>query len=169
MAGSAIQEAILALEGRHEVDVESLSVHIRDNFQGTLLSLRQLTPLIKEVLRRFKTLPRKAGVDGKFATIAGHRSFGVGKNDSVGWAKGVLGKDARTVRYMISGGNKRRTESKRETVSTIDARSILKKLDCDIGRLDVRQQRILASELPAVLKRLKSIRRIDAAKGKSNE
>jgi len=150
----SIQDALQAIESRHEDDAETLSIRIQENFSGSLLSLRQLEPLIREILRRFKRLPRKAGVDGKFATIAGHRSFGPGKVDKVGWCQGKLKRSDRTVRYMLSGGNRKRKEPRVETVSSLDAATVLKTLDRNIGRLDANQQKILAHALPAVLSRL---------------
>jgi hypothetical protein len=82
------------LEQRHETPSEELSDFVANNFGGNLLTLRQLEPLIIEMQRRFKSLPRKLGVDGKYKTIAGHRSF-------ESWCHGVLGRNARCVRYML--------------------------------------------------------------------
>ena len=42
---SDLQAALAAITDRHDVDVEDLSNHIRDNFSGSLLSLKQLEPL----------------------------------------------------------------------------------------------------------------------------
>src|SRR5580693_6539200 len=117
-----IQEVLAVLDSRHEMDVEILSKRIQDNFSGSMLSLKQLKPLIVEILRCFKTMPRKKRLDGTYPTIAGHRSFCAGKKDSVGWCMGVMGCNARTVRYMLAGGNKNRgtLKSKMETVSVLD-------------------------------------------------
>jgi hypothetical protein len=102
------------LERRHDMPPEELSEFVSVNFGGNLLTLRQLEPFIAEIKRRFKTLPRKAGVDGKYKTIGGHRSF-------KSWCHGVLGRTDRTVRYMLSKSKNEEQKPKKEaeTISAV--------------------------------------------------
>ena len=148
-----MQATLATLDSRHEMDSDDLTKYLYENFSGSLLSLKQLHPLIAEMLRRFKRLPRKKSVDGTYPTIAGYRSFGVGKREPIGWCQGVLHRNARTVRYMLAGGNKAKATPKKERVS-VDARTIMKYLDEHICDLDLRQQRILARGLASFLTRL---------------
>jgi hypothetical protein len=148
-----IQEILATLDSRHELDSDDLTKFLYEHFSGSLLSLKQLQPLIAEVLRRFKTLPRKKSVDGTYPTIAGYRSFGVSKREPVGWCQGVLHRNARTVRYMLAGGNTAKATPKKERVSA-DARTILKYLDEHVSDLNVTQQKILARGLTSVMTRL---------------
>jgi hypothetical protein len=144
-----IQEVLAVLDSRHEMDVEILSKHIQDNFSGSMLSLKQLKPLIVEIKRCFKRLPRKKSLDGTYPTIAGHRSFGAGKADKVGWCLGVLHKDDRTVRYMLAGGNVNRGSLKHrmETVSSLDIGLVMRYLTTKLGTLDRPKQEQLAKGL----------------------
>jgi hypothetical protein len=153
---SDLQTILQLVPERHEMDGDSLSNHIRDNFSGSLLSLKQLEPFVSEILRRFKRLPRKKSVDGTYSTISGYRSFGAGKIDNVGWCQGVLHRSDRTVRYMLKGGNKKRKEPKTqvESVSVLDAAALLKYLDRHIGDLDSTQQKLLVEELAKTVARL---------------
>src|SRR6266478_5296560 len=105
------------LEQRHEMSPEELSEFVSTNFGGNLLTLRQLEPFIAEIKRRFKTLPRKARVDGKYKMIGGHRSF-------KSWCHGVLGRTDRTVRYMLSKSKneeQKSTEKSAKEAETISA------------------------------------------------
>jgi hypothetical protein len=147
---SALQAALAAIAERHDVDVEDLSTHIQENFSGSLMSLKQLEPLVSEILRRFKRLPRKRNVDGTHPNIAGYRNF-------KSWCEGILHRSDRTVRYMLNGGNKKRKDSKvqAESVSALDAAKILKYLDTHVSDLDLPQRKLLAQGLPQFLNRLK--------------
>src|SRR5712671_3284557 len=102
------------LENRHETPVEELSEFVSANFNGNLLTLRQLEPYITEIKRRFKTLPRKQGVDGRYQMIAGHRTF-------KSWCKGVVGRTDRCVRYMLAKSKKEEQQSLKgaETISAV--------------------------------------------------
>jgi hypothetical protein len=138
-----IQEVLAVLDSRREMDTQDLSNHIRDNFSGSLLSLAQLQPLIAEVLRRFKHLPRKKSMDGTLPTIAGHRTF-------KGWCMGVLHRNDRTVRYMLAGGNTNRTSLKHqvEIVSApLDINLVMRYLTTKIGTLNKPKQERLARRL----------------------
>lgn len=138
-----IQEVLATLDSRHEMDSDDLSNHIRDNFSGSLLSLKQLEPLITEVLRRFKHLPRKKSVDGTFPSIAGHRTF-------KSWCLGVLHRNDRTVRYMLTGGNTKRGSLKQqvEIVSaSLDINLVMRYLTTKIGTLNKHKQERLARRL----------------------
>jgi len=143
----SLQDALRTLEERHDVDIEVLSNHVRENFNGSMLSLRQLEPVIGEILRRFKHLPRKMGVNGEYSTIAGHRTF-------KSWCAGVLKRTPRAVRYMLAGGNKNRQKSVKESVSSLDATAILSYLDSHVGNLDKIQRRLLAQGISQFLIRL---------------
>ena len=149
-----MQATLATLDSRHEMDSDDLTRYLYENFSGSLLSLKQLQPLIAEVLRRFKMLPRTKSVDGMYPTIAGYRSFGVSKREPIGWCQGVLHRNARTVRYMLAGGNKAKSQPKKERGS-VDAVAILKHLDEHVSDLDVQQQKILARGLTSFLTRLK--------------
>jgi hypothetical protein len=149
-----IQEVLATLDSRHEMDSDDLTKYLYENFSGNLLSLKQLQPLIAEVLRRFKTLPRGKSVTGMYPTIAGYRSFGVSKREPIGWCQGVLHRNARTVRYMLAGGNKAKSQPKKERLS-VDALTILKYLDEHVSELDGTQQRLLARGLTSFMTRLK--------------
>jgi hypothetical protein len=105
---SDTQAVLQLLSELHNIDDDTLSKRIQDNFCGSLLSLSQLKTPVQEVLRRFKCLLRKKSMDGRYPTISGYRSFGAGKIDKVGWCQGVLGRSDRAVRYMLAGGNKRK-------------------------------------------------------------
>src|SRR6266576_3990362 len=107
------------LEQRHEIPVDELSEYVSTNFNGNLLTLRQLEPYITEIKRRFKTLPRKMGVDGKYRMIAGHRSF-------KSWCKGVVGRTDRCVRYMLlkSREEERKSEKGAESLSLVLSRCL---------------------------------------------
>jgi hypothetical protein len=102
------------VEQRHEMPSEALSNFVSTNFGGNLLTLRQLEPFITEIKRRFQTLPRKQGVDGKYKTIGEHRSF-------KSWCHGVLGRTDRTVRYMLSKSKieEQKPEKEAETISAV--------------------------------------------------
>jgi hypothetical protein len=143
----SLQDALNTLEERHDVDVEVLSNHVRENFNGSMLSLRQLEPIISEILRRFKHLPRKIAVNGEYPTIAGHRTF-------KSWCDGVLHRTPRAVRYMLAGGNKKRQTSKQESVSPLDAVAILNYLDRHVSKLDKTQRRLLSQGISQLLTRL---------------
>jgi len=93
---------------------EELSNFVSTNFGGNLLTLRQLEPFITEIKRRFKTLPRKTGIDGKYKTIGKHRSF-------KSWCYGVLGRTDRTVRYMLSKSKNeiQKPEKEAEPISAV--------------------------------------------------
>jgi hypothetical protein len=149
-----LQATLETLDSRHAMGSDELTKYLYENFAGSLLSLKQLQPLIAEVLRRFKQLPRKQSVDGTYPTIAGYRSFGVSNREPIGWCQGVLHRNARTVRYMLAGGNKAKSQPKKERVS-VDAVAILKYLDEHISELDGTQQKILARGLTSFLTRLK--------------
>lgn len=128
------------LAERHELDAEALSEHIRANFSGSLCSLRQLDPFVREMLRRFKHLPRKRGVDGTYKNISGHRSF-------KSWCNGVLNRSDRTVRYMLAGGNGKRSKPQSdENVSALAAR-LLKYLDVQLDRVDRSKKYLVISEI----------------------
>ena len=150
-----VQAALPTLADYHDMDSEDLSRYLYENFAGSLVSLKQLEKPIRDISRRFKNMPRKKKVDGTYPTIAGHRSFGAGKNDKIGWCMGVLHRDDRTVRYMLNGGNKKRKRPKGETVSVPDAVAILKYLDTYVSDLNIQQRKILAQGLPQFLTRLK--------------
>jgi len=139
---SDLQAVLAVLDTRHEMDDESLSSHIQDNFSGSLLSLAQLQPLIVEILRRFKHLPRKQSVDGTLPTIAGYRTF-------KSWCMGVLHRNDRTVRYMLAGGNANRGSLKHrmETVSVLDIELVMRYLNTKVGTLDRPKQEKLSQEL----------------------
>ena len=101
---------LVKLERRFDLSADELSAHIQQNFGGSLLSLRQLEPLIREMLRRFKHLPRTIGVDGKRPSIAGCTTFKM-------WCRTILNRTDRTVRYMLAGGSKPNPETKKEKTS----------------------------------------------------
>ena len=88
---------------RENMTDESLTQYAKDHFSGSLLSLRQLEPLIREIKRRFRILPRKLGVDGKRKMIFDCVRF----RD---WCQQVLGRSDRSVRYMLAGGNTKRSK-----------------------------------------------------------
>jgi hypothetical protein len=88
---------------RESMTDDSLTQYAREHFSGSLLSLRQLEPLIREVKRRFRHLPRKLGVDGKRKTISDCTKFS-------DWCQQVLQRSDRTVRYMLAGGNTKRSK-----------------------------------------------------------
>ncbi len=102
------------LDNRHEIPVEELSSYVSTSFNGNLLTLRQLEPFIAEIKRRFRTLPRNMGVDGKYKMIAGHRSF-------KSWCKGVVGRTDRCVRYMLAKAKnqEKKSKDKAETISVV--------------------------------------------------
>jgi hypothetical protein len=102
------------LESRHELSDEFLTDYIRQNFNGSLLSLRQLEPFVKEILRRFKRLPRKKGVDGQYKTIGGCTSFKK-------WAPAVLGRTDRACRYMLERAHSDKLKKPTETEESISA------------------------------------------------
>jgi hypothetical protein len=108
-----LEEILAVLPTRHEETDEKLSSLVRYRFSGSLLSLEQIIPLIEEIKRRFKHLPRKVGVDGKYKTICGHRTF-------KSWCKGVMNRHDRTVRYMIAGA-KNPAEKKEEQKAEVFA------------------------------------------------
>jgi hypothetical protein len=112
-----MQPDLSLLARRYEVSPEELSEFVSANFGGNLLTLRQLEPYITEVKRRFRLLPRKAGIDGKYKVIAGHRSF-------KSWCQGVLGRTDRTVRYMLakSKNEEQRLGKRTESISAVLAR-----------------------------------------------
>ncbi len=143
---SDLQTVLQLLPERHEMDGDALSNHIRDNFCGSLLSLRQLKPFVQEILRRFKCLPRKKSMDGTYPTISGHRTF-------KSWCGGVLHRSDRTVRYMLKGGNKKRktSDGQVDTVSALDADAILKYLTKFVGKLHPQQKELLTEELRRLL------------------
>jgi hypothetical protein len=92
------------VKSRHNLAPEVLSDYIRQHFSNdSLLSLRQLAPFVEEIRRRFRTLPRKLDIHGKRPTLCGHRKFS-------DWCKAVLNRSDRTVRYMLSGGNLKRSK-----------------------------------------------------------
>src|SRR5258708_786896 len=101
------------------MDAEELSQFVSTNFGGNLLTLRQLEPFITEIKRRFKTLSRKKGVDGKYKLIGGYRSF-------KSWCHGVLGRTDRTVRYMLSKSKneEQKPEKEAETISAVLTRCL---------------------------------------------
>jgi len=110
MSASPIDERSTLLEQRYDMSADDLSNHIRQNFSGSLLSLKQLEPFIREMLRRFKRLPRKVGVDGKRRPIAGCTTFKM-------WCRTVLNRQDRTVRYMLAGGSKPKATARTERIS----------------------------------------------------
>lgn len=103
------------LAQRHEIADECLTDYIRQNFSGSLLSLRTLAPFIKEIRRRFRCLPRKRGVDGNFKMIAGCRTFKE-------FCSKVLNRTDRAVRYAIAGiGSKPKEKAERSRTEIISA------------------------------------------------
>jgi hypothetical protein len=88
---------------RENMTDESLTQYAKDHFSGSLLSLRQLEPLLREIKRRFRYLPRKIGVDGKRKMIGDCTKFS-------DWCKQVLQRSDRSVRYMLAGGNTKRAK-----------------------------------------------------------
>src|ERR1017187_207557 len=172
-------EVVLALlPQRYEMAGDVLSQHIQDNFSGSLLSLSDLKPFIEEMLRRFKHLPRTQNVDGTHPNIAGFRTFGytpkctkchkpkheftthkfeldLEATKRLGWCKGTLNRDSRTVRYMLAGGNLKRSGGGREIVSTLlDADAILQYLDNAISQLDTSQRKLVLQGLTRFVSRL---------------
>ena len=109
--------AVLDVRSDYETTGEQLTDYICSHFSGSLLSLRQLEPFIKEIKRRFKTLPRKRGVDGEYKTISGHRSF-------KSWCS-VLNRSDRAVRYMLAKARPEKDKKKKdvEAAETISALS----------------------------------------------
>jgi hypothetical protein len=146
---SDLQAALTAIAERHDVDVEDLSVHIQENFSGNLMSLKQLEPLVSEILCRFKHLPKKRKVDGTYPNIAGYRTFKK-------WCLGVLNRSDRTVRYMLNGGNKNRKGFKIgvATVSVLDIDGVMHYLKTNLRSLDRPKQEKLAHELEQFLDEL---------------
>lgn len=110
--GCEMKSNLALLENRHDIPPEELSNFIADNFGGNLLTLRQLEPYIVEINRRFRHLPRKASVDGKYKAISGHRNF-------KDWCSGVLHRTDRAVRYMLqkARGDERKPKNETETIS----------------------------------------------------
>jgi hypothetical protein len=115
-----------------------LSEFVSANFSGNMLTLRQLSPFIQELKRRFKTLPRNKGVTGEFKTICGHRSF-------KSWCLGVLRRTDRAVRYMLTTGHGNNKKKTAETLSALLIRTIEY----------VKRQRLDKKTKTAVLKILK--------------
>jgi hypothetical protein len=111
------QEILQLVERRHELDANDLSEHIRQNWGGSLLTLRQLEPFVSEILRRFKCLPRKRQVNGDFARIAGHRSF-------KSWYNGVLNRKERSVRYMLAKSKAASDESRPRKTDSQDSEEV---------------------------------------------
>jgi hypothetical protein len=126
----------LLLDERHTADPEVLTKYIRMNFGGTLLSLRQLEPYLRELRRRFKLLPRKSGVNGEFKTIDGQRFF-------KDWCPAVLHKSDRTVRHMLKTANTK-TETATLAVQVQDpdvvASKILKYVQTKMAKLNQDEQ-----------------------------
>lgn len=178
---SDLQTVLTTIDNRHEMADGDLTEYLAENFSGSLLSLKQLQPLISEILRRFKRLPRKQSVDGTYPTIAGYRTFGAvpekcikchrpfkKHNDDdhsfeldlktvgdIGWCQGVLHRCSRTVRYMLAGGNKSKASSGGRGKSIRSAEDILNYLDNHVSDLSKPQQKMLAQGLPQFLNRLK--------------
>lgn len=98
---------------RHDMDSESLTEFVIQNFEGNLLTLRQLEPFISEVKRRFRTLPRTPDVHGNRPTISGCKNFAT-------WCQKVLRRTDRTVRYMLAKAKEKKLkETIAETVSAL--------------------------------------------------
>jgi hypothetical protein len=146
---SDLQAALTAVAERHEMDVDVLSNRIRENFNGSMLSLKQLEPLVSEIRRRFKHLPRKQKVDGTYPNIAGYRTF-------KDWCGRVLHHSDRAVRYMLKGGNNNRKcfKSRLATVSVLDIDGVMRYLKTNLDSLDNPQQEKLAQELEQFLDKL---------------
>jgi|CZKC01.1.fsa_nt_gi hypothetical protein len=73
----------------------------------------------------------------------------------LGWCKGTLNRDSRTVRYMLAGGNLKRSGGGREIVSTLlDADAILQYLDNAISQLDTSQRKLVLQGLTRFVSRL---------------
>jgi hypothetical protein len=103
---------LMLLQERHDTPSEELANFVQTNFGGNLLTLRQLEPYITEIKRRFRVLPRKPGVDGRFKTISGQRNF---KN----WCRAVLNRTDRCVRYMLAKSRNEAPRSKAESISAV--------------------------------------------------
>jgi hypothetical protein len=88
---------------RENMTDDSLTQYAKDHFSGSLLSLKQMAPLVLEIKRRFRHLPRKLGVDGKRKTIGDCTKFS-------DWCQRMLHRSDRTVRYMLAGGNTKRSK-----------------------------------------------------------
>ena len=161
---SDLQAVLIALAERHEMDVDVLSNRIRENFNGSMLSLKQLEPLVSEILRRFKHLPRKQEVDSTYPNIAGYRTF-------KDWCVGVLDHSDRAVRYMLKGGNNNRKcfNSRLATVSVLDIDGVMRYLKTNLASLDRPQQEKLAQELGTVLGQTQSRALENKARFKNKE
>jgi hypothetical protein len=134
------------LENRSTLPADDLSKHIQDNFGGSLLSLRQLEPFISEMLRRFKRLPRKVGVDGNRPTIAGCTSFKI-------WCSTVLHRTDRCVRYMLKrsqSGTIKKTKTEKLSAKHTSAR-VLKYLDRQLSNANEAERTFLVQEISKTL------------------
>jgi hypothetical protein len=142
---STIPQVVALLDVRHDASNEELCAHIRSNFHGNINSLKILEPFVREVLRRFKHLPRKKNVDGTRPSIGGETSFAK-------WCPAVLGKTARTVRYMLAGGNKKRNITTGKDVSAVCER-ITKYLDKRFENFNETEQAQIANHIVEHLRR----------------
>jgi hypothetical protein len=93
------------LKNLHEVDGEKLGEYIEGRLGGVCTTLRHLQPLIVEIKRRFKLLPRGKRMDGTYNTIRGCRTFKE-------WVATKLKRTDRAVYYLLSGGNPQNEKAK---------------------------------------------------------
>ena len=103
------------LDNRHTATNDVLNDYIQTRFGGNLLSLRQLEPFIREIRRRFKTLPRRKQLNGEYKTIGGCRNF-------KSWCLTILKRPDRTVRHMLATANnqhKKLSADKEVTAATL--------------------------------------------------
>jgi len=154
MTPTTLQDDLELLAERHEVDADVLSDHIRKNFEGSVVSLKSLEPLVREILRRFRRLPRKKSVDGTYPSLGGYRSFKA-------WCQFVLHRSDRTVRYMLSGGNQNRRQKPSDDVETFSAMSeksvpagrIINSLATQLSIADKAKCRYLVQQISDLLRR----------------
>ncbi len=163
MTQATLQDALTAIDTRHTMTNDEISICCRDNFSGSMLSLKQLEPVIRDVQRRFKILGRKQHMDGSYPNIFGYRSFGsihdkeeYKKVLRVGWCEGVLKFDVRTVHYMLNGGNKKKkSKPKKEKLSAPQASEVLKYVEEHASEMSSEQRRMLMDGLAKFLQRTK--------------
>ena len=98
---------VAMVENRHNVDGDALSEYIERHFEGVFATLRHIRPLLEEMRRRFKTLPRGKRPDGTFHTIRGCRNFKE-------WVLTTLHRSERAVYYALEHGNPPKLETKAE-------------------------------------------------------
>jgi hypothetical protein len=91
---------------RHDVDATELAIYTRNFISTKMRDVLVARPLLVEVKRRFKNLPREKQVNGLYLEIDGATSFEK-------WCEKhekLIG-SSRNAYYILNGGNKNRTPS----------------------------------------------------------